>query len=957
MRDALDVLSAMLSPKTQTNLKNAQGYFEEHLSVGDYYAEGERVRGEWLGQGAASLGLSGAVTRDAFLALCENLHPDTGKRLTQRQNNVRASAGEAESEVANRRVFYDFTFSPPKSVSIAALVSEDERIVEAHGAAVKVAFAELERFAAARIRGAGRDADRRTGNIVAALFEHETSRALDPHLHTHCIVFNATHDSEEGRWKALQNYEILAAQKYAENVYYHELARSLRACGYTIKNTARGDFEIAEVEPELCARFSKRHREIDEKTRAFLKAHPDKRGRNEQAIREHIAHKDRAPKVRNPSAETLRSLWRGQLSTEERETLRPARPTARSGSPELSTAAAVTWAEEHLFERRSVVREHELWRHALAAGRGSAFAVADIHREAASRTYLHGEGDKLAHRDALAREWAIVEAARDGIGRLGPLAPPPRPDAQLAPDQSSALDSILGSTSFITLFRGGAGTGKSFVLQRVQRALDESGRPSVVLAPQRQQVIDLGRDGLRQVKTVSEVLQRDDLPSGAVVIVDEAGQIGGRQLLDLIRMVEARGGRLILSGDTRQHGPVEASDALRAIERYSGVRAAELNEIRRQDPARGSDAEEREKIAKYREAVEAAAEGDLNGSLEKLETLGAVVECSANEQCERLSEAYVRLVGTGESAIVVSQTRAEVRSLNEVIRARLRGVGALDGADAEVIALETVDLSAAQKRDARHYPDGSVLVFNRDFRESARGEQGRLVGVSASGLALEVGGSLRRIPFSHLDKLTVCRTNSLALCGGDKLQLKANGCSEEGRKLANGEVVTVAALKSNGAIRLEDGRTLPPTYRQFQRGYAVTSYGSQGKTVDHVLFGDSSVRAASNAQQWYVTISRGRKSIQIFTPDKEHLRRAITRSGDRELALDLVPHPKQSARVRNQLLRGVKRGRELARRLCKAAMRNWFITFLKTTSNHHRHETPPRTNQTHRSAASNVLAT
>jgi hypothetical protein len=281
----------------------------------------------------------------------------------------------------------------------------------------------------------------------------------------------------------------------------------------------------------------------------------------------------------------------------------------------------------------------------------------------------------------------------------------------------------------------------------------------------------------------------------------------------------------------------------------------------------------------------------------------------------------------------------------------------LDGADAEVVALETVDLSAAQKRDARHYPDGSVLFFNRDFRESARGEQGRLVGVSASGLALEVGGSLRRIPFSHLDKLTVCRTNPLALCGGDKLQLKANGASEEGRKLANGEVVTVAAIKSNGAIRLQDGRTLPPAYRQFQRGYAVTSYSSQGKTVDHVLFGDSSVRAASNAQQWYVTISRGRKSIQIFTPDKEHLRRAIARSGDRELALDLVPHPKQSARVRNRLLRGVKRGRELARRLCQAAMRNWFTTFLKTTSNHHRHETPPRPDKTHRSAASNVLAT
>ncbi|MBA2269639.1 MAG: relaxase domain-containing protein, partial [Chthoniobacterales bacterium] len=100
----------MLSPKTQTNLKNAKGYFEEHLSVGDYYAENERVQGEWMGKGAALLGLSGNVMRDEFLALCENLHPKSGEQLTQRRNTVR---NDGAAEVANRRVFYDFTFSPP----------------------------------------------------------------------------------------------------------------------------------------------------------------------------------------------------------------------------------------------------------------------------------------------------------------------------------------------------------------------------------------------------------------------------------------------------------------------------------------------------------------------------------------------------------------------------------------------------------------------------------------------------------------------------------------------------------------------------------------------------------------------------------------------------------------------------------------------------------------------------
>ena len=90
------------------------------------------------------------------------------------------------------------------------------------------------------------------------------------------------------------------------------------------------------------------------------------------------------------------------------------------------------------------------------------------------------------------------------------------------------------------------------------------------------------------------------------------------------------------------------------------------------------------------------------------------------------------------------------------------------------------------------------------------------------------------------------------------------------------------------ALRSPMAGCFPQHFRQFVRGYAVTSYASQGKSVDHVLFSDSAVKAATNQQQWYVTISRG-KGVQIFTADKEQLRENITRSGDRPLAMDLVP--------------------------------------------------------------------
>jgi conjugative relaxase-like TrwC/TraI family protein len=119
----------MVTAKTQHNLKNAQEYFEEHLCVGDYYDEGQRVAAEWIGLCAEKLGLSGKVRAEDFLRLCENQHPGTGEQLTLRQNSTRTDGAKI---IANRRIFYDFRFSPPKSVSIAGFLGTDPRIFEAH---------------------------------------------------------------------------------------------------------------------------------------------------------------------------------------------------------------------------------------------------------------------------------------------------------------------------------------------------------------------------------------------------------------------------------------------------------------------------------------------------------------------------------------------------------------------------------------------------------------------------------------------------------------------------------------------------------------------------------------------------------------------------------------------------------------------------------------------------------
>jgi ATP-dependent exoDNAse (exonuclease V) alpha subunit len=189
--------------------------------------------------------------------------------------------------------------------------------------------------------------------------------------------------------------------------------------------------------------------------------------------------------------------------------------------------------------------------------------------------------------------------------------------------------------------------------------------------------------------------------------------------------------------------------------------------------------------------------------------------------------------------------------------------------------------------------------------------------MSDNAIVVEAGNKIREIRFAQLERLTVCRERETSLSTGDRLQLKANAKTKNGRALANGELVTVARIERDGRIVLHDGRVLERDYRQFVRGYAVTSYGSQGKTVDYVLFSDSTVQAATSRQQWYVTISRGRKGVRIFTADKEQLRENIARSGDRELALDLTT-PRQPKRrsLRRSLATGLTRGRQLAATIC-----------------------------------------
>lgn len=214
--------------------------------------------GRWLGRGAAGLSLSGAVEKDALRALMAGVDPATGEMLSASQRRVRVAA-------------YDCTYSTPKSVSVLhALGPEDvqEQVRAGHERAAEAALGYLER--AARVRrtvAAGRQLSVSAEGFVAASFLHRTSRAPDPHLHSHVLVANLAR-GPDGRWSALDGRCLYVELSTARHLYETHLRGELtRSLGVSWRQLRGWWADLEGIDPKLNREFSRRSEEIREALR------------------------------------------------------------------------------------------------------------------------------------------------------------------------------------------------------------------------------------------------------------------------------------------------------------------------------------------------------------------------------------------------------------------------------------------------------------------------------------------------------------------------------------------------------------------------------------------------------------------------------------------------------------------------------------------------------------------
>lgn len=890
----------------------AKNYFSGSLKRGDYYVQGQEIPGVWGGAGARLLGLEGPVTPEAFSGLLENKRPD-GSQLTAK--NLR-----------NRRPGYDFTFDVPKSVSILHALNKDNRIVAAMREAAIETMAEIEQEMQTRVRKDGADEDRFTRNMIWADFVHFTSRPSDldpeqskrliaelpwlkkhvgkdgrlgipdPHLHMHVFAMNATYDEVEKQWKAGQFGQLKRDATYYQAAYHVRLAACLQKLGYDIEPQLKS-FEVAGVHRPLIEAFSRRTRLIEETAKALGIVDPDAKAE--------LGATTRNKKDTSLDQGHLLKAWRAMAGRAESDRLsgllRNAAMSARGIAIDDPTAASksIGHAVGHEFERSSEVGEKRLLATALERGVGRV-SVAGVRKARLMTPGLieatEGNENRLTTLEILKEEADLVSFVKSGKQSSRPIVPGTyqftnplfRNEPEKSAEQRAAIQNVLQSNDWIVGVIGRAGTGKTTMLKEVAAAATGARKRLIICAPTAEASRGVLRDeGFATANTVKALLQDPAMHEklhASILWIDEAGMIGNRDMLALLRLAKEKGVmRVVLAGDPTQIRSVPRGDALKYLETAAGLSVSKLEVIQRQ------------KTPMLKEAVSAISQGDVAKGFDLLKKTKGIVTSDSDSMHQRLAEDYVRVVGSPQkkSVLVVSPTHREGEAATDAIRSTLHAKGLLSGNERLFDRTVNLSLTDSEKSNPAAYLEGMVIQFKQNTRDFTRSQRALVTRVDTRSRKVTVlrGDKTEvTLPLNEPQKFNVYRREKIALAVGDRVRISENGYDDSRKiRLNNGALYSVSGFTPEGDIRLSNGAVITKHFGNLSYGYVVTADAAQSKTVDVVLaaIGQESIMA-TDMRRTYVTVSRAREAVRIYTDDPEALHKAASRDSFRRSGTELV---------------------------------------------------------------------
>ena len=908
----------MISFSTISNASKASDYYSDLQKAAEYYDGAGRVPSRWLGTGAVLQNLHGEVGRDALRAQLSGKVRDADGQ--QRQLGIQR-AGEWQ-----HRAGWDFTVSAPKSVSLEALVNGRGDVDNAHRKAVGAAIDYLERHAAtARINGQFVQ----TGNLTAAVYEHVSSRAGDPQLHSHVLIANVTHDAN-GRARSVSNEKLLEHRKSADAVYHQALSRELQRLGYQVRHDRSGHVEIASYTPAQLADFSARSREIEK----ALAARGQTREGSSAEARQVAALATRAPKNLPETREAHQDRWQAQAALLGIQPAARHAPAAQPSGWEAAYSAqkAVADASAHLTEREAVMRPQDL--HAVAARMSEGrCGWSDV--EAALTDALK-RGDLVVGTDGRITTEALleVECATDarleaGRGAHGAVMSDRQFEAalrkfegskgfKLSDEQRDAAKMILTQSDRFQGVQGLAGTGKTTLLSFVRTAAEGQGWKVVGHSSGAEQAAVMQKEsGIRSTTTAAWLFEADKADASprdrkVLVIMDEASQSGARQYANSLIATEKLGGRAVMLGDRFQHQSVEAGRAFARSQPHMPTATLGATSIRRQ------------RTEHTQAAVARVLSGDHAGAVRGLRAVEArrhqdalpetatradrreAARLDNADTIQRLASDYVSLPREGrDRTLVITSTNDDRQAINRAIREGLSMRGDL-GASVEVQTLRKADLTGVELRKASSFTPGQVVEVREDYKRAqlAKGSQWTVIEAGRDALLVrDAAGRERRIDPAQI-KLQAYDREVRSLAIGERVRwtenhraMRADHPLEEGLRVRNGAGATVEQISADGGritLRTDAGERIELDAKDGQKldwAYAATSYSAQGLTVDAVMIHHNVESGQHGDRESYVGITRARDDVVIYT---QNLDKAAAQSGialDKSAAHDLEYGP------------------------------------------------------------------
>lgn len=665
----------------------------------DYYSGEGEAEGQWMGDAAEDLGLSGEVAPDQLVAMLTGGNPASGAPLGLR---------EVEGAVPG----FDLTFSAPKSVSLTWALGGPPlgaEVKAAHAAAVKAGLDYLQEAACWTRRGAGGHEFLQGNGFLAAAYLHRSSRAGDPQLHTHVLIANATR-GPDGRWTRLYHPAIYEHQKSAGYVYEAHLRDELtRRLGVRWGEVRNGIAEIEGFDPAHLRAFSTRRAEILEAAGG--------EGASARALQV-ATLATRKAKDPDLTTESLRDLWRAKAREVglDREAIHATfgrERQAPEGQVSLAGVEASLTAQRSHFDRRDVIQAVADNLPAGAPG-PEVVELADIYlsRPELIRIAETAKGPRFTTREIWELERRALGSAEAMTARTDRavvdelvvsrvLARRP----SIKPDQEAMVRRLLSGGEGLVVVVGEAGTGKTYATVAAAQGWVEVGKGLRVAAPTWRAANVLRSEGL-EATSVARLLAELDrgsavgeqaLARGSVLVVDEAGMVDSRALGRLIDHAQGAEAKLVLIGDPAQLGEIEAGGLFAAI--ASRSEPVVLDEV-----IRHRDALEREGAKLIREGKGAEAISVYQGAerVTVSEDPPARREAMVADWWQRYRE--------GEDALMVAKRNAEVRELNALARERMKADGKLG---AEEVRVGEASFAVGDQVITR-VNDQRLQVFNRE---------------------------------------------------------------------------------------------------------------------------------------------------------------------------------------------------------------------------------------------------